>query len=359
MQSFQVLSRYARHWDYDLMRQVPATDLQEKDNCYFHPRYPDSPGAYLQEAGVAMVGVERPNDRLTDLPSDILVLIFARLSPAALDAARYTCKAWWGWIMEDTWLLELVLNRKQIDDVVLDPWEPDPDPSKRLRQLAIQLDCQSKIVHALSPPDAWRLHYRRVDTKIEAPRLLPANQYPKGVPRAMAFETVLATRYWTAGDMLICLVKQNSESSQSDFDDTIYPPQLVFYAFLSSIEPVYVGTIPCTIESTTFTINRVYHCTDLVTKKETEKYFEIILDDEVIIGSLTYRPSFREFESPFELGVINAVPKSAISQESRPNGIELGINELLMEEDQNVWKLLVEFHLPVVSTIYTIYCQCC
>ena len=337
-------------WNSGILREPPKIDTDRENNCCFHPQYPVSPRAYLDEAGIVTMGIAKSDDRIMVLPGEVINLIFAHLSPAALDAMRYTCKAWWIRIMGDVWLLRSVLGPCSIDRTDLAQGDRSPDPVKRLRQLAVQLDRQSKITHASSRQDCWRTHYQRVDTTFVVPPL----QLPHYVPWvfvAYQFDAIVAAKYWSPGDLLVLLVKQKTKLAQSIFDITPcpQPARLLLYTFSSSTQPLHIGVIPCSQDSTTLEINHGDFRANPEIRTDCTTCFEIVLDKEVIYASLTSRSSFGECVSPFKLEVIDSFGESSISRSIRSIGDELIINEQLTYKDKDIWELLVGLYVPTVS----------
>ena len=338
-------------WNSGILREPPKIDTDRENNCCFHPQYPVSPRAYLDEAGIVTMGIAKSDDRIMVLPGEVINLIFAHLSPAALDAMRYTCKAWWIRIMGDVWLLRSVLGPCSIDRTDLAQGDRSPDPVTRLRQLAVQLDRQSQITHASSHQDCWRIHYQRVDITFVVPTLQLSHFDPRAFVDAEPFEAIIAAKYWSPGDLIVFLVKRKSEVAQSNFDDTAYPPRLVFYTFSSSTRSLYVGTTSCSKDSNTLGIDHgyMYFRTDPEFQTDSTTYFKIVLDKEVIYASFKSQSGFGGCASPFKLEVKISVVEYPISQNIQPVDVELTINEESTYEEKGVWKLLMDLYPPSAS----------
>ena len=341
-----------------ILREPPKVDTDREDNCCFHPRYPASPRTYLDEAGIVTVHIAKSNDRMMDLPGEVINLIFANLSPAALDAIRYTCKAWWIRIMGDVTLLKSVLGPCSIDRTDLTVGDRSPDQATQLRQLAVQLDRQSKITHALSRRDCWRSHYQSVDMTFALPLVQLPDFTPPGMVHTESFVAILAAKYWSPGDLFVLLVRRRLELACYMYDSTAYPPQMLFYTFSSglllytfssSLQPLYVGSISCSNDSTTLEINHGYLRTNPKIQAESTTCFEIVLDKEVIYASLTSQSSFGECASPFKIEVINSVAESSVFRSVRPIGDEFIINEQLTYKDKSIWELLMGLYIPTVG----------
>ena len=336
-----------------IMLVSPKINTYREENFCFHPPYPASPRTYLDEVGIITKHIANSQDRIMDLPGEIINLIFAPLSPAALDAMRFTCKAWWMRIMGDVSLLRSVLAPSSMKRTELAPDSRRPDQATRLRQLAAQLGRQSKIANASSSRDCWRLHYQRVDMKFTVPPLQLPPLAPPGFVPVERFEAIVAAKYWPPGDLLVLLVKQKPEVTQPGLDDTACPPRLLLYTFFSSVSPVHVGVISCFEDSTTFEINHGYWRTYSTAQLDSTTCLEIVLDKEIICASFTIQPGFERFESPFKLEIISSVAGSSISRRIRPMGDELIINDQLTYKDQDIWELVMGLYLPIASaTLY-------
>jgi hypothetical protein len=80
--------------------------------------------------------------------------ILSYLSPAALDAARYNCKAWIQYIMSNRCLMSSILNK---------PGEI------RLRHLLKGLARGSDLLTTLERSDVWRTCYRMCNLMLNMP----------------------------------------------------------------------------------------------------------------------------------------------------------------------------------------------
>lgn len=98
-------------------------------------------------------------DPLFRLPAEISDLILSYLSPAALDAARYTCKFWRRNIMGNPWVLSTVMNRKA-GCPPYSPREPGSEGEMTIRNLLKSLDQESHLLSTYLESDAWRTRFR-------------------------------------------------------------------------------------------------------------------------------------------------------------------------------------------------------
>ena len=99
-----------------------------------------------------------------NLPREISDLILSYLSPAALDAARYTCKGWWTIIVSNVWVLSSVLGvREELLSGTLSH-----------RDLLKKWDHDRGLNSVFSHSDSWRTRFRtrNLDFSTQSPSSL-------------------------------------------------------------------------------------------------------------------------------------------------------------------------------------------
>lgn len=90
---------------------------------------------------------------LSKLPPEIVTEIFGHLSIPALDAARYTCKAWWAWIQSPA-VLSIALR----ESLSLAP-----------RDLLLAFEETARLPAVYDHPDSWRTRFVAHDVTLQMP----------------------------------------------------------------------------------------------------------------------------------------------------------------------------------------------
>lgn len=161
------------------------------------------------------------NGPIFKLPSEVSDLILSYLSPAALDAARYTCKDWRTRILPNSWMLSSVLG--------LEEERPSVEglPSSKLghRDLLKKLDRASDLPSTSQHSDVWRTRFRTRNLEFSIP-------LPSSTPTRPAF--VAAARTGTQNGFLAFQLRGTRSRPEST---------LVIYCFDSAELPWYAGTI--------------------------------------------------------------------------------------------------------------------
>lgn len=197
----------------------------------FHLPFPDL-DAYLdahgQQPSVNSSANQENRDLLLRLPAELSALVFSLLSPAALDAARYVCRAWRIKVMSDTWVLSSVLESKESGVAI---GSSGRETARTLhRSLLKKLDQESALVATFEHPDTWRTRFR--ERKIEFH--MPCRQdthHPYTYSGISAFKSVKMSETENFVAFMI------DEKPSSDRVCT-----LLFYRLGLSGQPVYVGT---------------------------------------------------------------------------------------------------------------------
>ena len=158
------------------------------------------------------------NGPIFKLPLEISDLILSYLSPAALDAARYTCKDWRMRILSNSWVLSSVLAVKED----MSPLDGSPISKLSHRDLLKKLDCDSDLPSTSQHSDAWRTRFRT--RKLEF-----STSSPSSSPTRPAF--VAAARTGTQNGFLVFQLRGPVQST------------LIIYRFDSAELPWYAGTI--------------------------------------------------------------------------------------------------------------------
>ena len=160
-----------------------------------------------------------------NLPREISDLILSYLSPAALDAARHTCKDWRTNILSNTWVLSSVLGVNEERS----PSVGSPSGKCSHQDLLKKLDRDSNLPSTSRHPDVWRTRYRtrNLDFSIPSPSLTRTS------PALVAAARTGTQHGW--------LAFQLRDSAQ----DTANRPQstLVIYRFDSTELPWYAGAV--------------------------------------------------------------------------------------------------------------------
>lgn len=159
------------------------------------------------------------------LPSEVSDLILSYLSPAALDAARHTCKDWQTRILSNTWILSLVLGEKEKNP----PLDGSLSGKISHRDLLKKLDRDSVLPSTFQHPDAWRTRFRTRTLEISIPLSSSTLMRP-------AF--VAAARTGTQNGFLALQLQDSPKGTRNRLKST-----LVIYPFDSAELPWYAGTV--------------------------------------------------------------------------------------------------------------------
>ena len=160
-------------------------------------------------------------DPIFKLPSEVSDLILSYLSPAALDAARHTCKDWRTRILSNPWMLSSVLGVEEQRPSV------NGSPRSKLghRDLLKKLDRDSDLPSTFRHSDAWRTRFRTRNLEFSIP-------LPSSTSTRPAF--VASARTGTQNGFLAFQIRGTRSRAEST---------LVIYCFDSAELPWYAGTI--------------------------------------------------------------------------------------------------------------------
>ena len=218
------------------------------------------------------------NGPMFKLPSEVLDLILSFLSPAALDAARYTCRDWRTRILSNPWVLSSVLGVKE------DRLSLAGSPSSKLshRDLLKKLDRDSDLPSTSQHSDAWRTRFRTRSLEFST-------------PSASATLTFMAAaRTGTQNGFLVLQLRGLVQSN------------LIIYRFDSAELPRYAGTIYNVEGQGTLRITGI---TEI--RRHAAWVLKIDIGDTAGLYSLTTRDAFSKFDSRFglkRLGSLKEVP---------------------------------------------------
>jgi len=188
--------------------------------------------------------VNQDSDAIFGMPPEISDLILSYLSPAALDAARYTCRLWRQRITGNRWLLSTVLDRHKQKLPVLRRasviTEADADkltatdglePGYSHRDLLKRLDQESGMLSTHLDSVAWRTRFRM--RHLDFSTSVSPN-YVKSNSRFTA-----AARIGSQSGLMVFQVS-SSEINSVDGTNT---STLIFYHFDSNEMPLYAGCV--------------------------------------------------------------------------------------------------------------------
>ena len=257
---------------------------------------------------------------LSKLPPEVLDLILSYLSPAALDAARHTCKYWRIKILANNWILSSVLGIKEEGS------PPDGSPSGRLshRNLLKRLDRNSGLASTFQHPDAWRTRFHTRELDFSIPLL------SSSLTRRVL---VAAARAGTQNGLLVFQLQESDQGTRKRSLST-----LVVYCFDSADLPWYAGTVHDVEGQGTL------HITHLIeTKRHAEWVLKVQIGDTAGLYLLNARDAFLNSGPYYSLKILESlenVPRlseddSALQDFNRaPEAIPIG---------DHAWNILAPF----------------
>ena len=260
------------------------------------------------------------NTSLFELPSEVSDLILSYLSPAALDAARHTCKDWRRRILSNTWVLYSVLDK----DEKRSPSDGPQSGNFSHRDLLKKLDCNSDLPSTSQHPDAWRTRFRTRNLVFSIPS-------PSSTLTRPAF--VAVTRTGTQNGFLAFQLQAPAQSTSKRLQKS-----LVIYRFDSAEVPWYAGTVHDVKGQGALRITGVIEI-----KRHAEWVIGIEIGDTAGLYSLTARKAFSKGDSRFSLETLKSPEKVA-----GLSNVEFAIQgftrspESLPVGDQS-WKVLARF----------------
>ena len=207
-----------------------------------------------------------------NFPHEVSDLILFYLSPVALDAARYTCKAWWTIILSNTWLLSSVLG---VRDQLL---------SGKLshRDLLKKLDRDSDLPSTSQHPDTWRTRFRTRNLIFTLPSLASALTRPA---------LVATVRTGTENGWLAFQLQEPTQDTCKQLRST-----LLIYRFDLAEIPCYAGAVHDVEGQGTLRIVSL-----IETRRSSEWLLRIDIGDTTGLYSLTARAAFSNSGSRYLL----------------------------------------------------------
>ena len=260
------------------------------------------------------------SDPLSKLPPEVSDLILSYLSPAALDAARHTCKYWRTRILSNTWVLSSVLGVKGEDSRLDGSRNGNVSHPRLLRKLDHDSDLPSTALCS----DAWRPRFRirKIDFSIPS---------ASSTPTRPAF--VAAARTGTQNGLLAFLLQQSPQGIRNGSQNT-----LVIYCFDSAEIPWYAGAVHDVEGQGAIRITgmiEIRRCSEWVLKVE--------IGDTIGLYLLTARKAFSSTGSRFLLKSVDSLEKipGFLKEESAIREFDRS-SEPLVAGDQS-WNVIASF----------------
>jgi len=261
MSSFRVIHHTPRIRDPRLdPRSYPP--LEDR----FHPTFPSDANTF------GVPGFSRKSDQWSEgtysqdlisrLPVEFSDLIFSKLTPDGLDAARYTCHEWWCRIMPRSWVLSTVLGPDRATIATHSPstqasvsvsGQPQPQLSAtnsdlpgdaRLRRLVRSFN--GAVCHS----SMWRLQYRKRSLLFRLPE---SHNFCRGGSLPWR---IIGTASCTRSAFLAFLVQEPSQY-ESGPKPHHRDKKVLIYKLCQSGPPLYVGSKQCYSDSGPFKITDV------------------------------------------------------------------------------------------------------
>ena len=220
---------------------------------------------------------------ILNLPPEVSDLILSYLSPAALDAARHTCKDWRTNILSNPWVLSSVLGVKEEG--------PRFDGSLRdrisHRDLLRKLDRDSDLPSTSRHPDAWRTRFRTRNLDFSISSISSIRTRPA---------LVAAARTGTQNGWLIFQLQDSAQDTRNRWEST-----LVVYRFDSAELPCYAGAVHDVTGKGALRVEEI--------RRDTECVLKIEIGDAAGLYSLTAREAFSHSDSRFSLGTLKSLDR--------------------------------------------------
>ena len=167
-------------------------------------------------------GRHHGGDSIFRLPAEITDLVLSYLSPAALDAARYTCKAWHQHITSNSWVLSSVLDKSGETD---------------LRGLLKGLDRGSDLLSTHQHPDAWRTRFRMRSLTFSIPEKIRLRG--TSVPTCRFGQLAATVRVGSQGGFMIFQFVTSGHVPSPPGQKSV----LMIYTFSPTDVPLFVGCV--------------------------------------------------------------------------------------------------------------------
>ncbi len=213
-----------------------------------------------------------------NLPPELSDLILSYLSPAALDAARHTCKAWRTRILSSTWILSSVLGIEEERSLL----DGSRSAEHSHRDLLKKLDCDSDLPSTSQHQDAWRTRFRTRSLDFSIPSSSSILTRPS---------LVAATRTGTQNGFLAFQLQESTPGTRHGLQST-----LVIYRFDLGELPCYAGAVRAVEGQGALHITSV-----LEIRRHAEWVLKIEIGDTAGLYLLTARDGFSNTDSRFSL----------------------------------------------------------
>ena len=188
----------------------------------FHQPFPKTTDIFTEQH-INFGGISR-------LPLEIFELIFAALSPSSLDAARYTCRLWHAMIMSSSYILESVIKKTAVPELIRgalphDAW---------LRVLYRQLDIEADLVKQNGDLDSWRTRHRECEISFY---VAPVCSHPH-VNHSVPPSSFSSAAFCIEGSPIAYLITELQAPKLAK------PRNMAFYHIGSTQRPYHIASIP-------------------------------------------------------------------------------------------------------------------
>ena len=292
----------------------------------FHPPFPASAIGYVRRYGSVRKNDatcdENETNTLGKLPPEIVDLIFSRLSPPALIAARATCRAWWRMIMRSVWVLASVLDCVHSPPGRLD--QRHEYDEVRLRLLQKELDRQIAVYPGYRQPDIWPLRFRRRIVSFSNPEICKHVHQEYSTSRSR----FVSADFTPVGRFMVLLVT-NSAGTAPISQQT---HNVVLYQIALSGQPLCVGSLPSPESDTRLNIVQ-----GIETQPNKSWSLTIDIDGTARSYSIITREAYAKSDVPFILEEQKTESTLAVAQETNERSPVL----------KRLWQILI--YLPYIT----------
>lgn len=257
-------------------------------------------------------------DPMFKLPPEVSDLILSYLSPAALDAARYTCKIWWTRILSNTWVLSSVLGVKE----EIPPLDESLSGKLSHRDLLKNFDCGSDLPSTSQHPDTWRTRFRTRNLVFS----IPSQSTTLSTPAFVA-----VARTGTQNGFLAFQLQRSAQSTRSRVKSI-----LIIYRFDSAEIPWYAGTI---YDVEGHGALRITSATEI--RRQAEWALQIEIGHTAGLYLLTARKAFSKYDSSFSLKALESLKK--VPALSKNINLQVDKPPQPLPIGDQLWKVLAPF----------------
>ena len=238
MTSFRVIRQddSARKLREQMKYDFRRSDLRDR----FHPPFPATAAEYVRRYGSREDGtsllVARNTTILSKLPHELLDLILSKLTPAALVAARCTCRAWWEMIMSNEWVLASVLGFGSSPAMSASLGNDESDLSDaKLRRMHKELSRRTAIYTDYRQPDFWPLRFRKRTISFSMPQVCEHGHGEQSASRP----TFIYADFSICGRFMVLLTGAGETPSTWEQNNVL------LYQLALSGQPLSVGSLVC------------------------------------------------------------------------------------------------------------------